>query len=123
MRVLVIEDDLGIRQTVQEVLEHAGHDVRVAPDGTHGLTAIDRGAYDVVLLDLMLPFMSGDEILREMRKSDWGKDIKAIFLTNISEAEAPDGIEELQFERYIVKANIMNDQLTQIIAETIQAPA
>lgn len=67
----------------------------------------------------MLPQLSGDEVLAQMRKHDWGKDIKVIVLTNISEAEAPDGLRELGIERYIVKANISNDQLDQIVTETL----
>jgi hypothetical protein len=54
-----------------------------------------------------------------MRETDWGKTIKAIFLTNISESEAPEGLKELGFERYIVKANLANNELVEIVSETL----
>jgi DNA-binding response OmpR family regulator len=122
-KIILVEDDNMLAEIYQTRLQLAGHDCIVANDGVSGFSLIKQEKPDLVLLDLMLPFMSGDEILREMRKTDWGKSIKAIFLTNISEAEAPEGIEELNFERYIVKANIMNDQLTEIVNETLQPTA
>lgn len=118
-KIVLVEDDAMLAEIYQTRLQMAGYQCVVANDGMSGLLLIKQHLPDLVLLDLMLPQMSGDEILHEMRKSDWGKDIKAIFLTNISEAEAPEGLRELKFERYIVKANLVNNQLVEIIAETL----
>lgn len=114
-KVVLVEDDKMLAEIYQTRLQLAGFECLVANDGASGLALIKQELPDLALLDLMLPFMSGDEILREMRKSDWGKNIKAIFLTNISESEAPDGIKELGFEQYIVKANLVNNQLAEIV--------
>lgn len=119
VKIVLVEDDAMLAEIYETRLQLAGYDCLVANDGLVGLSLIKQHIPDLVLLDLMLPQMSGDEILREMRKSDWGRNIKAIFLTNISESEAPDGIQELGFERYIVKANLINNQLAEIIAETL----
>ena len=116
-KIVLVEDDVMLAEIYQTRIQLAGYDCSVANDGMSGLLLIQRVIPDLALLDLMLPQMSGDDILRQMRKSDWGKDIKAIFLTNISEAEAPEGLSELGFERYIVKANINNNQLAEIIDE------
>ena len=118
-KVILVEDDTMLAEIYQTRLQLAGFDCIVANDGMSGLLLIKQHIPDLVLLDLMLPQMSGDNILREMRKSDWGKSIKAIFLTNISESEAPDGLKELGFERYIVKVNLSNNQLAEIVAETL----
>jgi two-component system alkaline phosphatase synthesis response regulator PhoP len=118
-RIVLVEDDLMLAEIYQTRIELAGYQCLVAYDGIAGLELIKQTSPDLVLLDLMLPHLSGDQILEEMRKSDWGRTIKAIFLTNISESEAPDNIEKLQFERYIVKANISNNQLVEIINQTI----
>ena len=120
-KIVLVEDDSMLAEIYQTRLELAGYTCFVANDGMTGLLLIKDKMPDLVLLDLMLPQLSGDEILREMRKNDWGKDIKAIFLTNISESEAPDGIQELGFERYIVKANLVNNQLAEIVNETFSA--
>ncbi len=118
-RIVLVEDDIMLAEIYQTRLNLAGYECLVAYDGSAGLELIKQTLPDLALLDLMLPHMSGDKILENMRNSSWGKDIKAIFLTNISESEAPDGIENLKFERYIVKANISNNQLVEIINEVM----
>lgn len=118
-KVVLVEDDVMLAEIYQTRLQLGGHECFVANDGLSGLLLIKDKMPDLALLDLMLPQLSGDDILRQMRKSDWGKDIKAIFLTNISESEAPEGIKELGFERYIVKANLANDQLVEIVNQVL----
>lgn len=118
-KIVLVEDDTMLAEIYQTRMQLAGFECYVANDGMTGLLMIKQHLPDLVLLDLMLPQLSGDDILREMRKNDWGKNIKAIFLTNISESEAPEGIKELGFERYIVKANLINNQLAEIVAETL----
>ncbi len=119
-KIVIVEDDVMLAEIYQTWLTLAGYECYLANDGQIGLDLIAKVLPDLVILDLMLPSKSGDDILREMRKTDWGKTIKAIFLTNISESEAPDGIEELVFERYIVKANLATNQLSEIIAEVLK---
>lgn len=118
-KVCVIEDDKGLAEIYQTLLSTAGFTVSVANDGAAGLQLIEDVLPDLVLLDLMLPQLSGYDVLKAMRESDWGKDIKVVMLTNISETEAPDGIEQLGFSRYIVKANLVSNKLPDLCAEVI----
>jgi two-component system KDP operon response regulator KdpE len=62
-RVLIIEDDLALRNAVQGILERSGHEVDVVGDGAAGSRAVAGGTYDVVLLDIGLPFVDGWRIL------------------------------------------------------------
>lgn len=119
-KIVLVEDDQMLAEIYQTRLAMAGHDCEVAHDGASGLELIKKLVPDLALLDLMLPQMSGDAILKAMRESEWGKKIKAIFLTNISESEAPEGIQELGFERYIVKANLANNELAEIVNSTLK---
>lgn len=121
-KIVLVEDDVMLAEIYQTRLQLAGYTCLVANDGLSGLLMIQKELPDLALLDLMLPQLSGDDILRRMRANNWGKDIKAIFLTNISESEAPEGIKELGFERYIVKANLANNQLVEIIQDTLAKP-
>lgn len=122
-KIVLVEDDVMLAEIYQTRLKLAGHVCLVANDGMTGLSLIEHELPDIALLDLMLPNMSGDNILRHMRETEWGKNMKAIFLTNISESEAPENLKELNFERYIVKANLSNSELEDIIAKTLaQAP-
>jgi CheY-like chemotaxis protein len=66
--VLVVDDDPAVRMTVKLVLERAGHQVSVAPDGRAGLVALAAGGIDLLVVDLFMPGMDGLETLREARK-------------------------------------------------------
>ena len=68
-RILVIEDDQSIRETLRYQLVAAGFGVEEAADGPAGLRAARAGRADLVLLDLMLPGMSGVEVCRALRRS------------------------------------------------------
>ena len=66
-RVLVVEDEESISEPLAYMLRKEGFEVSVAADGPAGLTAFDRDGADLVLLDLMLPGLSGTEVCRELR--------------------------------------------------------
>ncbi|MEA5155601.1 response regulator transcription factor [Raineyella sp.] len=66
-RVLVIEDEESYREALSYMLRKEGFDVVEAPDGAEGLAEFDRGGADIVLLDLMMPGMSGTEVCRQLR--------------------------------------------------------
>lgn len=63
-RILIIEDDEALRNAVQAILEASGYQVAVAGDGAAGSRALTGDTYEVVLLDLGLPFIDGWRILR-----------------------------------------------------------
>lgn len=68
-KVLVVEDDKAISEFVSLELKHEGFDVRVSPDGRDALSQFASYAPDAVLLDVMLPGLSGLEVLRRIRKT------------------------------------------------------
>jgi two-component system KDP operon response regulator KdpE len=65
-RVLIVEDDLALRNAVGGILERSGYEVDVAGDGAAGSRALGAGAYDVVLLDIGLPFVDGWRVLEDL---------------------------------------------------------
>lgn len=67
--ILIIEDDLRIRRILQLELEHEGYLVSLAKDGKEGLEKAKLIRYDLILLDLMLPEISGEEVCKELRKN------------------------------------------------------
>lgn len=69
VRVLVVDDDLGICQSVQEILEAAGCEVVIATDGAEGLRLIESMPLDVVLSDVVMPGMDGYELYTVVRRS------------------------------------------------------
>jgi two-component system response regulator RegX3 len=67
-RVLVVEDEESFSDALSYMLRKEGFEVAVAATGTHALTEFDRNGADIVLLDLMLPEMSGTEVCRQLRQ-------------------------------------------------------
>jgi two-component system, OmpR family, response regulator RegX3 len=66
-RVLIIEDEESYRETIGFLLQREGFEVSSAADGAAGLAAYDRQGADIVLLDLMMPVLSGTEVCRQLR--------------------------------------------------------
>ncbi len=69
-RILVIDDEADIRESLETLLQLEGYTVELAPNATEGLKRFDSGTYDIVLLDLMMPDRSGMEVLRDIRERD-----------------------------------------------------
>ncbi len=77
-RILIIEDEEKISRFVELELSHEGYETGKAADGRSGLDEALRGDYDLVILDIMLPELSGIEVLRRLRKES---DVPVILLT------------------------------------------
>jgi len=67
--ILLVDDDLELGELVREFLDGEGLEVHVVPDGRTGLDEALKGAYDIVILDVMLPGLTGFEVLRRLRES------------------------------------------------------
>jgi len=119
-KVVIVEDDLMLAEIYQTLLNSNGYNALVANDGQTGSDLIMKELPDLVLLDLMLPQLSGDQVLYNIRTNADTKDTKVIMLTNISETEAPENLDTLNFSRYIVKANLVSSQLPEICREVIE---
>ena len=102
-RILIIEDDPSLVELLKYNLEIEGFDVSVARDGEEGLEAIDTQDPDLVVLDWMLPNMSGIEICRQMRQRTATRSTPVIMLT--AKGEETDRIRGLETgaDDYIVK--------------------
>ncbi len=100
-------------------LESCGFKVATAHDGQEGLELIHEFRPDLVLLDLRMPVMNGEEMLEKLRQTEWGAKIRVIVLTNISKDEAPASLRLLNVDRYIVKAHYTPHQVVDIINETL----
>ena len=85
--VLVVEDDPDIASLVRFRLEREGYAVRVASDGEQALAQLDSPPPDLVVLDVMLPFRSGYEVLRVLRDRDAWSRVPVIMLTSRSREE------------------------------------
>jgi two-component system sensor histidine kinase/response regulator len=114
-KVAIIEDDRAISQMYRIKFEAESFEVETAENGKLGLELAEKMRPDIILLDLMMPEMTGDAMLQAMRKTDWGKDIKVIILTNMGEQEAPPILKELGVKRFIVKAEMTPRQVAEMV--------
>lgn len=118
--IAIIEDDLAIAQMYRMKFEAEGFRVEIAANGKLGLELCEALLPDLVLLDLMMPEMNGDEMLEKMRSTDWGKDIRVIILTNVGEQEAPTRLKDLNVRAFIVKAEMTPKQVAELVKQQLQ---
>lgn len=85
-KVLLIDDEEIVRKVVRLVLEADGHEVSDAADGAAGLEVLRTLEPDVVVLDMMMPGMSGADVCRQIKSS--GDEVKVIVLTSLPTADA-----------------------------------
>jgi DNA-binding response OmpR family regulator len=119
LKIAIIEDDDVIAQMYRMKFATEGFDVQVAANGRTGVALCQEMMPDMVLLDLKMPEMSGEEALEKIRSTDWGKDIPVIVLTNLGEEEAPKKLKELNVQAYIVKADLTPSQVMQKVKEAL----
>ena len=117
--IVIIEDDQVISQMYRMKFESDGFAVHVANNGRDGIATVEQTKPDLILLDMQMPEMTGDEALAEIRKHDWGKKIPVIVLTNLGEEEAPKHIRSLGIHSYIVKAELTPRQVVQRVKEAL----
>ncbi len=119
-KILIVEDDQPIRDLYAYKLKLEGHQVIVAEDGEVGLQQAKKYAPDLILLDIKMPNMGGDEMLKKLRAEDWGARIRVIILTNISRDEAPSVFRFLNVDRYVVKAHHTPKQIAEIVTHVLK---
>lgn len=116
--ILIIEDELMTATAVKEALELNGMTAEIAEDGMKGLELIKKNDYDLVLLDLKMPKLSGEEVLREIRKIR--PYVFVIIYTNFSEFADIKALANIGIDGYVNKGpdsdlkelvNIINSKL------------
>jgi CheY-like chemotaxis protein len=118
-KILIVEDDAPIRQLYVTKLSSAGYQIAEATDGVEGLEQAEKFKPDLILLDLRMPVMTGQEMLQKLRATDWGKHMLVIVLTNVSQSEASMDLKLLRVEKYIVKAHYTPKQVLDVVTETL----
>lgn len=121
IKIAIIEDDQAISQMYRIKFEAEGYDVETAENGKLGLQLAESMKPDIILLDLMMPIMSGEEMLAKLRATAWGKNIKVIILTNRGEQEIPPEVRELNITALILKANMTPRQVAELVKTKLHA--
>lgn len=117
--ILIVEDDRFIGEMYVRSLQHEGYTVDWMIDGSDGLVAARNKAYDLILLDIMLPEVRGTDILRELKKPEGNQSAKAkvIIMTNFDQDADSREAMERDADGYLIKAEITPRKLLELIAQ------
>ncbi len=109
--VLIVDDDLAFSDMLSEVLRDLGVRVLVEHDGAAGLARALEARPQLLILDVMMPRMTGVALLAEVRKDPWGATVPTLMLTNMG--ERPGGHEADKNAHYLLKTDVTLDDIAQ----------
>lgn len=116
-KVLCIEDEHFISELYERALTKGGYQVKTIADGEQALAEAQTNSYDIILLDLMIPNLSGIEILRALRDPARVPPVKAkiIVTTNLEQRDDVRADIEKQADGYLVKAELTPHELVNFL--------
>src|SRR5687767_8749796 len=116
-KILCVEDEHFISELYVRALTKAGYEVTVEVDGQQALALAQTDQYDVILLDLMIPTITGIELLRHLRNPQETPELhaKVIITTNLEQRDDIRGDIEKQADGYLVKAEITPRELVDFV--------
>jgi len=115
-KVLIVEDDVFISELYARAIKKAGYDLELATTGPQGLKLATTGEYDLMLLDIMIPEMTGVDVLENLRKKkDIVPNMKIVVTTNLEQDEVIRNAVESLADGYIIKADITPKLLVKMI--------
>ena len=117
--ILLVEDDPVLSKMYGEKFKFEGFNVLVAGNGEDGLKHATTQPVDVILLDLMLPRLSGNDMLAKLRETPRGKGIIVITLTNLAEPEEKKRSLDLGVKDYLIKAMQTPDKVVGIVKKYV----
>lgn len=110
-KILLVEDEDFIRDLYTRQLIKTGFAVKSASDGQSGLEMLKTEAFDLLLLDIMLPGMNGLQLLREFKTKNPNSPMITILLTNLGQESVIKEGFELGAQAYLIKASYTPDQV------------
>ena len=112
-KVLIVDDELAVASVFETALKNAGFEVRIAGDAKNGINLAQSEPFDAILLDQMLPDLSGNEVLKTIRTNGANVKTPISMLSNFSNDVTVNEAKNLGAQDYIMKYEISPDQLVQ----------
>ena len=117
--IAVIEDEEILAKVLIDVFSEAGFNVLHAADGEAGMKLVESEKIDLILLDILLPKMSGIELLKKIRANEKYKDMEVIVLSVVSDTEKVADAMEGGVYTYLIKDKTKMDNLLKIVKEKL----
>src|SRR6476646_5724072 len=118
-KVLLVEDDNNLREIFQMRLQAEGYVTLTAADGEEGLVAAMKDRPDLVIADVMMPKLSGFEMVESLRAAPETKDTKVIMMTALGQAEDQARGEKLGVVKYLVKSQVTLEDFARVVKEAL----
>lgn len=115
IKVLCVEDEEFISELYKRALTREGYIVKVVRSGLEGLSEAQTGAYDIMLLDIMIPDLLGVDVLKKLRHENPNLQTKIIITTNLEQSDKVREEIEKQADGYLIKAEITPKQLVEFL--------
>lgn len=115
--ILIIEDEQKLAFALEKQFAKEGFDVKISWDGEEGMEEIIKQKPDIVLLDLLLPKLSGMDILRRIRKMEDLKDLPVLIITNLVDDSVLSEAGKLGIIDYLVKSNTSLSGIVEAVEE------
>lgn len=118
--ILIIEDESSLQKILGEQLSKRGYRVLAAGDGKEGLRRATEEHPDLILLDLIMPYVDGLQMLGDLRKDAWGKSAAVIVLTNLNDIKARQTSTDLSALDYLVKSDWTMEEIFKKVDRLLQ---
>lgn len=116
--ILIIDDEPAILTALVDKFTRADFEVKTAENGQKGLKLALKEHPDIILLDIIMPVMDGVTMLDKLRQDSWGKDVKVILLTNLSDSTQMTKSVIKSVKGYLVKSDWkIEDVVKQVLGE------
>lgn len=118
-KVLVVEDDPLLSRMYLRVFTFEGFEIQMAENGQVGLDKLREFRPDIILIDVMMPVMNGEEMLARLKADPATKDIPVIMLTNLADPKAAESMMAKGALQYVVKSKYGPTEITALVKETL----
>lgn len=118
-KVLLVEDDNNLREIFQMRLQAEGYTALTAADGEEGLVVAMKEKPDLIVADVMMPKLSGFEMIENLRAAPDMKDTKVIMMTALGQAEDQARGEKLGVVKYLVKSQVTLEDFARVVKEVL----
>ncbi|MCF7819841.1 MAG: response regulator [Candidatus Pacebacteria bacterium] len=119
-KILIAEDNTSLAQALQMSLEKEGYEVFLAENGEEGLALAEDKLPDLILCDINMPKMDGFEMIKRIRKFDWGANLDVIILTNFSDEQIVFKALSFNVFHYLVKSDCDLEQIVEKVKKYLK---
>jgi DNA-binding response OmpR family regulator len=122
-KILIVEDELALRDVYATRLQAEGYQVVLASNGEEALATAVSERPDIILLDVMMPKISGFDVLDIIRTTPEIANTRVIMLTALSEETDRERGEKLGVDRYLVKSQVILEDVVNAVADVLSSPS